>query len=268
MSLLELRKVSKTYRQGEMWRRGRLVRAVDGVSLTVEAGRCLAVVGASGSGKSTLGRMALGLEKPDSGTMFYRGEDFWQLRDEAVRTARRGIQVVFQNSHGAVNPRFSAYDIIGEPLRNFDGLRGAVLRDRVGELLERVGITPGDMDKRPHQFSGGELQRICLARALAPRPGLIVLDEAVSSLDMVSQSRILRLLAEVKRETGTAYLFISQDLRVVCRVADSLAIMDGGRLAGSVEDLARVGLDEAATIPALRHLADAALPEEPAASSA
>ncbi|MCD8140085.1 MAG: ATP-binding cassette domain-containing protein [Planctomycetaceae bacterium] len=265
MSIVTLSNVSKIYRQGGLWRRGRTVRAVDGVNLDITAGRCLALVGASGSGKSTLGRIILGLERPDGGAVAYRGRDLWTLSGDDAARARRDVQVVFQNSHGAVNPRCSACDIVGEPLRNFDRLRGPALRDRVAELLERVGVDPGEMDKLPHQFSGGELQRICLARALAPRPGLIVLDEAVSSLDMLNQARILHLLETVKRETGTAYLFISHDLRVVCRLADSLAVMEAGKLAARVDDVASLQPGGLGCIPALRKLADALLPAEPAA---
>ncbi|MCD8349057.1 MAG: dipeptide/oligopeptide/nickel ABC transporter ATP-binding protein [Planctomycetaceae bacterium] len=265
MSIVSVSNVSKVYRQAGLWHRGRTVRAVDGVSLDIAEGQCLALVGASGSGKSTLGRIVLGLERPDGGSVSYRGRDLWSLSGDEAARARRDVQVVFQNSHGAVNPRFSACDIVGEPLMNFDSLRGRALRDRVADLLAQVGVDPSEMDKLPHQFSGGELQRICLARALAPKPGLIVLDEAVSSLDMLNQARILRLLETVKRETGTAYLFISHDLRVVCRLADSLAVMEAGTLAARLDDIASLQPNDAASIPALRKLADALLPAEPEA---
>ena len=262
MNLIELVDVVKTYRQGGAWEKRRRVRAVDGVSLSVEAGKCLALVGASGSGKSTLGRLVLGLESPDAGRVLYKGRAIRELSGRERREARRNIQVVFQNSHGAVNPRFSARSVIGEPLGNFDGLRGKALTERVGELLALVGLDPADMHKLPHQFSGGELQRICLARALAPNPELVVLDEAVSSLDMVNQSRVLHLVGRVGRETGTAFLFISHDLRAVCAVADAIAVMEAGKLAGPVHGF---GVKEGCVAPAFRILAESVLPALPSA---
>lgn len=264
MSLVELVKVGKTYRQGGAWGARRSVRAVDNVSLSIEAGRCLALVGASGSGKSTLGRLVLGLEKPDVGSVLYKGRDFGLLRGEERRRARRNIQVVFQNSQGAVNSRFTAKSVIGEPLENFDGLRGSALTDRIAELLIMVGLEPKGMDKHPHQFSGGELQRICLARALAPNPELVVLDEAVSSLDMVNQSRILHLVERIGRETGTAFLFISHDLRAVCAVADAIAVMEAGRVVGYVPDINAEGWGEQAGA-AFKSLAESVLPSAPSA---
>lgn len=263
MRLMELRNVIKTYRQGGIAGRRRVVRAVDGVCLDIDAGRCLALVGHSGSGKSTLGRLALGLERPDSGDVLYKGRPWSSLHGEERIAARRNVQVVFQNSHDAVNPRFTAADIVGEPLRNFDRLRGVALERRVAELLESVGLDASDMRKLPHQFSGGELQRVCLARALAPKPEFIVLDESVSSLDMLNQSRILSLVADLRERSGAAFLFISHDLRGVCKVADSLAVMDGGRLVeyhpdvDFLDDFHRCG-------PALAGLAQAVLPAEPA----
>lgn len=237
MNIVELIAVGKTYRQGGAWTGRRVVRAVDNVSLSIRAGRCLALVGPSGSGKSTLGRLVLGLEKPDSGQVLYKGKPLAGLRGAEKRQARRNIQVVFQNSQGAVNPRFIAKDIVGEPLVNFDKLTGDALRGRVAELLEMVGLDPGDMDKYPHQFSGGELQRICLARALAPSPELVVLDEAVSSLDMLNQSLVLEVLARIGKDSGAAFLFITHDLRVVCQAADAVAVMERGRLAGYSDSL-------------------------------
>lgn len=262
MPLLELKNVSKSYRQGGVWGKRREVRAVRRADIALEAGRCLAVVGASGSGKSTLGRLALGLERPDGGEILYRGEPLHRGLSWVNSSVRRDLQVVFQNSQGAVNPRFTARDIIGEPLVNFFSLRGGALSDKVAELLTSVGLSPDEMDKLPHQFSGGELQRICLARALAPKPALIVLDEAVSSLDMLNQSRILDLLDAVKHDTGTAFLFISHDMRVVCRLADAVTVMADGESVCTFDNLP--GTDAIPPDhPALRRLADAILPEFP-----
>lgn len=224
--LIELRDVTRVYRQGGILRSGKTVRAVDGVSLAIEPGRRVAVVGASGSGKSTLGRLILGLERPDSGDVLFRGE--------SMLRPRREVQAVFQNSHGAVNPRFTAGAIIGEPLKNFYGMKGPALGARAEELLLRVGLRAEDGKKYPHQFSGGELQRICLARALAPEPELIVLDEAVSSLDAAHQARILRLLAGIGEEKKCAFVFISHDPRTAKNFADSVVTMKNGKTASPV----------------------------------
>ncbi len=240
--LLEVRNVRKHYRRGGLFGRRDGVDAVAGVSFRLEAGRCLALAGPSGSGKSTLARMVLGLEMPDAGEVLFRGQP---VAARTGRDARRAVQAVFQNSLGAVNPRFSAKDIIAEPLRNFFDLRGTALTARVGDLMAEVGLDPGSMEKYPHQFSGGELQRICIARALAPGPDLLVLDEAVSSLDMLNQARILDLLARVRRDRATAYLFITHDMRVVAAVADSLAVMDRGRICHYADDLGAALADPA-----------------------
>lgn len=269
--LLELRAVGKVYRQGGAWagpRGGRHIRALEGVSLDIAPGRCLAVAGPSGSGKSTLGRLVLGLEKPSSGSVLYKGVPYGSLNRAKRQEARRACQVVFQNSLGAVNPRFPVLEIIGEPLRYFDGLSGAKLADRAAELLQRVGLEAegerGLLHRLPHQLSGGELQRVCLARALAPQPELIVLDEAVSSLDLLSQSLVLGLLDEIKRRSGTAFLFITHDLRVVGKMADALALIREGRLAGYAADLADPAeLARLNDKPAFRELAEAVLPALP-----
>jgi ATPase components of various ABC-type transport systems, contain duplicated ATPase len=250
-ALMELRAVTKQYRRGGILGRGSAITAVDAVSLRINAGECLALLGKSGSGKSTLGRLVLGLEKPDAGDVLYKGTSLHALRGASRRAARRAVQVVFQNSRGAVNPRFSALEIIGEPLANFDRLTGDALKERVRELLVMVGLSPDDMHKLPHQFSGGELQRVCLSRALAPSPELIVLDEAVSSLDMVSQALVLDLLADIGQRTGTAFLFITHDVRVVCRSADSVAVMEDGALTGvarTLDDIANVAGSALATL--------------------
>ncbi|MCC8108983.1 MAG: dipeptide/oligopeptide/nickel ABC transporter ATP-binding protein [Planctomycetes bacterium] len=240
--LLEVRSVRKHYRRGSLFGRRDGVDAVGGVSFRLEAGRCLALAGPSGSGKSTLARLVLGLETPDSGEVLFRGQPV------AARTgpyARRAVQAVFQNSLGAVNPRFSAKDIIAEPLRNFFHLRGPALTERVGDLMAEVGLDPAMMNKYPHQWSGGELQRLCIARALAPGPDLLVLDEAVSSLDMLNQARIIELLTRLRRDRKTAYLFITHDMRVVAAVADSLAVMDQGKICYYADDLDAVAAADA-----------------------
>ena len=264
MPLVSICEVGKTYRRGGMFGRATKVAAVSDVSLELEKGRCLAVVGPSGSGKSTLGRLVLGLERPDSGTVLYKDEPLHSLRGKKAREARRNIQVVFQNSHGAVNPRFTVRDILAEPLRNFLNMRGTALTNAALHLLALVGLEPDLLMKLPHQCSGGELQRVCIARALAPEPEVIVLDEAVSSLDMLSQSLILELLMRIRKESGTTFLFISHDLRVVNAIADGMAVMSHGTLAAYAPDMSDPAqASKLLAAPAMRELAEAVLPKKP-----
>lgn len=237
MQGFEIQQVSKTYRRGSLLSGGSKVYAVRNVSLSIRPGTCLALVGASGSGKSTLGRLLLGLETPDSGAILYNGVSPRTLHGEAKKKARRSVQAVFQNIHGSVNPRFTARDILAEPLRNFDALSGSGLDSRIQQLLAEVGMENADVSKRPHQFSGGELQRLCLARALAPRPELIVLDEALSSLDMSNQARMLAALSRIRETYGTAFLFITHDMRLAAAAADSLAVMEHGEIPCRIDDL-------------------------------
>jgi oligopeptide/dipeptide ABC transporter ATP-binding protein len=201
----------------------------------MEDGDCLGIVGESGSGKSTLGRLLVGLEKPDTGRILFQGHEVDRRgRDKALQA---GLQMVFQDSNDAVNPRFSAKKILAEPLKNFFGLKGDALLTRVGELLEAVGIPASESDKYPSQFSGGQLQRICIARALAAKPKLIVLDEPLRGLDVSVQAQILNLLSDLRRDFGVSYVFISHDLEAVYNQASRLAVMFGSRLVETIDDM-------------------------------
>lgn len=230
MSVISVENVSKSFRQGGIFGKRTPLKVLGGVHLTLGQGECLGLVGRSGCGKSTLGRLILGLERPDAGTVRFKGREIHTLKGEEWRDFRRNVQVVFQNFIGAVNPRMSAGDIIAEPLRNFECLRKNTLRTRVGELLELVGLTHQDAGKRPAQFSGGQLQRVCIARAMALEPEVLVLDESVSSLDMLVQAQILDLLASLGREKRTSCLFISHDLRVVSKACSRVAVLRNGRI--------------------------------------
>lgn len=260
MNLLELDKVAKIYHRGGWFGRGASVEAVMDVSLAVPEGGSVGLIGRSGAGKSTLGRMILGLERPDRGTIRYRGQELQHFTKQDWKLFRREVQVVFQNALGSVNPRWPVKDIIAEPVRNFTRLAGAGLRARVEELLRLVGLSQTDADKYAHQFSGGQLQRICIARALALQPRMIVLDEAVSSLDMLIQAQILKLLRDLRDETGVSYLFVSHDIRIVAGFCDVVAIMHQGRITSQVTDLSRAG---GADDPVLRQLAASVLPAWP-----
>jgi nickel transport system ATP-binding protein len=235
--ILEVEHLKKSYRQGGVFGHRRTINVLNDINLSIGQGESLGLLGSSGSGKSTLGRLVLGLEKPNAGTIRYCGKELSKLEENEKNAFRREVQVVFQNSHGAVNPRFTANKIIGEPLKNFFKMSKIQRRKTVGELMEKVGLNGDHQDKLPHQFSGGELQRICIARALASSPKLIVLDEAVSSLDMVSQGKVLDLLSDARRETGASYLFISHDVRVIFKLSDKLAVMSEGKITYTTSDL-------------------------------
>lgn len=224
-AVLEIRGLDVTYR-----RRGHVVRAVEGVDLTIAEGRMLALVGESGSGKSTIGRAVVGLVKASAGTITVDGVDTITASRQTLREVRRRIGVVFQNPGGALNPRWSVGDAIAEPLRVHGGLRGAALDARVRELLDAVQL-PGDWrDRFPHELSGGQRQRISIARAIALDPRLLIADEPTSALDVSVQATVLELLRRLQRELSFACLFISHDLAVVDALADEIAVMHRGRV--------------------------------------
>jgi len=217
------------------------VRAVDGVSLTVAKGETLGLVGESGSGKSTTGRLLLRLEAPTAGGIRLDGEDWLALSGRALSRKRREIQIVFQDPQSSLNPRMTAGDQIGEPLRAQHMARGRELAARVAALLTEVGLSPAAADRYPSEFSGGQRQRIAIARALATRPKFLVCDEPVSALDVSVAAQVLNLLADLRERAGLAGLFISHDLAVVSRVADRVAVMYCGRIVeeGPTEEILR-----------------------------
>lgn len=217
-ALVEAEDVRQVFGRGKS-----ALAAVDGVSLTVRRGETLGIVGESGSGKTTLGRMLVGLLEPTSG----------RIRREAR------VQMVFQDPVSSLNPRRSVGESVADPLRARGERDEGVIRARVGDLLERVGLDPGQYDRYPHEFSGGQRQRVGIARALAAEPELIVCDEAVSALDVTTQAQVTALLAELQRELGLALVFIAHDLAVVRQVSDRVAVMRQGRIVeeGPVEQM-------------------------------
>ena len=208
----------------------RKVHAVDGVSFRIAAGSAFGIVGESGSGKSTTAQAVMRLVPATSGRVALRGRDILGLRGQALREARRSLQMVFQDPFSALDPRRCAGDLVGEPMRLLEGASASSRKPRIEALLAQVGLPPSAATLFPHQFSGGQRQRLCIARALATSPELIVCDEAVSALDVAIQAQILNLLARLREERGLAYLFISHDLGVVQHICDTVAVMYLGEI--------------------------------------
>lgn len=209
-----------------------LLHAVDGVSFTIEKGKTLALVGESGCGKSTVARLLVGLYEPTRGGLTFDGHDAHAaFKGRDARTMRQRIQMIFQDPYASLNPRWIVEDIIGEPLREHGLIIDkAQLRQRVGELLQSVGLSPLDMAKYPHQFSGGQRQRISIARALATEPEFLVCDEPTSALDVSVQAQVLNIMKDLQRARHLTYLFISHNLAVVRHVSDQVGVMYLGRL--------------------------------------
>lgn len=221
--LLEVEDVRKEYpvRGGLLQRKRGEIKAVDGVSLQIEEGSTFGVLGESGCGKSTLSRLILGLEKPTSGTVKFRGQDVSQLNRSEMKALREDVQAIFQDPYGSLPPRMRVGRILEEPLR----IHGLDFSGKASELLERVELSPSFTGRYPNELSGGQRQRVVIARALALEPSLVICDEAVSALDVSIRARVLDLLESLQDEFGLAYLFIAHDLGVVRRISDQLAVM-------------------------------------------
>jgi len=231
-ALFEIRGLSKYFvsRRGLLSRRVKRVRALDGVDLTIYRQETLAVVGESGCGKTTLGRVILGLVRPTAGQVLFEGQDLVPLSRREMRRYRRDMQMVFQNPYQSFDPRFAVLNSIAEPLRTHTRLRGEALLDRVHALLEQTGMPGEIMFRYPHEFSGGQLQRIAVARALALNPKFIVLDEPSSALDVSVQAQIINLLQQLQRDLQLTYLFITHNLSVAQYMSDRIAVMYLGKL--------------------------------------
>jgi peptide/nickel transport system ATP-binding protein len=244
--LLRAEGLSLSFRSG-----GRRVTALDDVSLIIGRGETLGLVGPSGSGKSTLSRVLLRLVEPERGAINFAGTDLLRLRGAGLRQVRKRIQMVFQDPLAAFNPRSTVGKALSDPLR-IHGLADRSARPAaIGHLLERVGLSPALADRAIHEISGGQRQRVAIARALATKPDLIVLDEAVSALDVSVRGKILELLVRLQREDGVAYLFVSHDIAVVRAIAHRIAIMDRGRIVESGPTAAVIAAPQSATGQAL-----------------
>ena len=232
MSLLEIRNLKKHFPVGQaLFSRNKdVVKAVDGVNLSVEQGETLGLVGESGCGKSTLGRSILRLIEPTSGEVYFEDKNLLAMSQRELRDMRRQMQIIFQDPYASLNPRMRVGDIVGEGLEIHKIAKGRAKRDRVIELLRQVGLREDHYGRYPHEFSGGQRQRIGIARALGVGPKFIVCDEPVSSLDVSIQTQIINLLQELQEKMHLTYLFISHDLRVVEHISHRVAIMYLGKV--------------------------------------
>lgn len=228
MSVLAVSSLTKRYRRGD-----KPFAAVDDVSFEIRPAETLALAGPSGSGKSTIARLVLRLIEPDAGRIAFEGGDFLALSGAALRARRARLQMVFQDPLAAFNPRATVARVLDDPLRIHNIATRAERPRRIAALLERVGLDAGLAARAIHEISGGQRQRVAIARAVATRPSLIVLDEAVSALDVSVRSQILELLLDLQRQERIAYLFISHDLGVIRAVAHRVVILDAGRIAES-----------------------------------
>jgi oligopeptide/dipeptide ABC transporter ATP-binding protein len=230
--LVEVRSLKKYFRLPGGWLTGdiRYVYAVDGVDLSVEAGEVFGLVGESGCGKTTLGRILLRLLLPTAGQVLFDGQDLSSLKGKEMRHMRQQMQIVFQNPLSSLSPRLKIEQVVAEPLITHHAVEPGELRQRIIELLEAVGLGKQHLDRFPHELSGGQCQRVAVARAMALNPRLIVLDEPTSALDVSVQAQIINLLDDLRKRYGLTYVFISHDLNVVQHISDRIGVMYLGKI--------------------------------------
>ncbi len=232
MALLEVKDLKKYFpiKKGVFSRNLGYVKAVDGVSFSLQRGETLGLVGESGCGKTTVGRSILRLIEPTSGQVIFNGQNMLALDRQKLRQVRASIQIIFQDPYSSLDPRMNAGQIIAEPIRNHLTISKTEIRERVAYLMKRVGLHPEQMRRYPHEFSGGQRQRIGIARALALNPSVIICDEPVSALDVSIQAQVINLLAQLQEQMNLSYLFIAHDLSVVEHISNRVAVMYLGRI--------------------------------------
>jgi len=230
--LLKVRDLSLTYwrRTGLFGRGSQAIQALNDVSFELNAGETLGIVGESGCGKSTLARCLLRLLRPSNGSIQFDGVDLLALSADDMRQMRQRMQIVLQNPFASLNPRLKGFDLIAEPLRTHAAMTREAMKDRVAALLTEVGLSLDFMNRHPHQLSGGQAQRIALARALALNPAFVILDEPTSALDVSVQAQIINLLIRLQRQRRLTYLFITHDLSVIQHISDRIAVMYLGKI--------------------------------------
>ena len=229
--MLRVEGLVKHYRLHSSWLAGHeIVKAVDGISLTVNAGESVGIVGESGSGKSTLAKLIVMLEKATMGKIYWRGEEVGALSSSRRHELRRDIQIVFQDTYASLNPRFSVQESLEEPLLNFSLTGKVSLVTRLQEILEIVQLPKSMLFRYPSELSGGERQRVCIARALILEPQFIIFDEATSGLDVTLQSQVLTMLKDLRREKGLTYLFITHNLKLIPYVTERALVMYQGKV--------------------------------------
>ena len=230
--LLEVRDLKKWFpaKKSPFSREKIFIKAVDGVSFTLNEGETLGVVGESGCGKSTMGRSVLRLLEPTGGQVIYKGVDYTALKDKELRDSRKELQIIFQDPYASLDPRMTSGDIIAEPLDIQLKLSAKERMERVLQTMDRAGLNTRFVNRYPHEFSGGQRQRIGIARAIALNPKIMVCDEPVSALDVSIQAQVINLLMDLQKEMGMAYIFISHDLSVIKHISDRVAVMYLGHL--------------------------------------
>jgi len=231
LKLLEVRNIEKNYAHRPfIFKRRQDAPVLQKVSFSLQEGECLGIVGQSGSGKSTLGRIILGMERPTAGEVLFQGVNLYDATSQQKKMIRRDLQAVFQNSYHSLNPKHTIFQILEEPYLNFEHYSSAERHYKVKELLNHVELEKSIAEKYPSQLSGGQQQRVNIARALALHPKLIVLDEAISSLDMILRKQIIQLLQTLQKDLQLAYIFISHDLQATRFISDRILVMQNGQL--------------------------------------
>ncbi|WP_053957259.1 ABC transporter ATP-binding protein [Inediibacterium massiliense] len=216
-------KVSKIYKNYDH-------EVLKGISLSLKKGYCYTLVGKSGCGKSTLSRIICGMEKPDKGNVIYNGKDIYSIKKREFKKIQKDVQIVFQDAYSSLNPRWSIYKSIKEPIDNYQKLRKESCKNKINELIKIVGLDTNVLKRRPNELSGGQLKRVCIARAISCDPKLIIFDESVSGLDMETKQGILNLLIDLQKKINSTYLMITHDMEVAQAISDIIFKMENGKI--------------------------------------